>query len=221
MASPRPGMACAMAAPAAAPKSGPQATESKTNRPNVAEQGDLSAVRESHHGPTAPVLPGFRHINDPDTEATTGTATTAVGGVAKPHDLNEGTSKPAYLTFTPGLAELFDHLPEMMAETQHNEIWGVELKGNTHAPTANVLMKFLRANNRDVKAAMRQMRIVLAWRRSMNPRALKERMFSNKKYAGLGYCTSYHTSDNRNPVFTWTVYGNVRDTDLTFGDLDG
>ncbi|KAJ5146179.1 uncharacterized protein N7515_000743 [Penicillium bovifimosum] len=128
--------------------------------------------------------------------------------------------KPAYLSKTPALAELFDRLPTILAQTGHNEMWGVNLKDSNDIPTVNVLIKFLRANECNAQAAETQLTKALQWRKEVNPLALAESArFSTAKYGGLGYLTTFE-ENGRPLVFTWNIYGAVKDITATFSDTD-
>lgn len=128
--------------------------------------------------------------------------------------------KPAYLISIPSLDEFFDRLPTVISKASYGEMWGVILKGSDDIPTANVLIKFLRANDGNLDAAEDQLLKALDWRRNTNPLGLVEfGRHSASKYGGLGYLTSY-LHDSRPLVFTWNIYGAVKDVKATFGDLD-
>lgn len=128
--------------------------------------------------------------------------------------------KPAYLTKTPALGELFDRLPSIISTVGHDEMWGVQLKDYNDVPTVNVLIKFLRANEGNVKAAEEQLSKALKWRKDVNPQALIESgKYSATKYGGLGYLTTYE-ENGRPLVFTWNIYGAVKDANATFANAD-
>ncbi|KAJ5894569.1 Phosphatidylinositol transfer protein sfh5 [Penicillium taxi] len=128
--------------------------------------------------------------------------------------------KPEYLTKIPSLSQFFDHLPKILASTGHSEMWGVPLKDSEDIPTANVLIKFLRANEGNLQAAQDQLHKALVWRKQTKPLELVESgRFSATKYGGLGYLTTYE-QDGRPLVFTWNVYGAVKDISSTFADSD-
>lgn len=128
--------------------------------------------------------------------------------------------KPAYLTNIPSLSEFFDRLPAIISKTGHSEMWGVPLKSNDDIPTVNVLIKFLRANEGNLQAAEEQLRKALEWRKQTDPLALIESgRYSAAKYGGLGYLTTYE-QDGRPLVFTWNIYGAVKDMTATFADSD-
>ncbi|KAF3395947.1 Phosphatidylinositol transfer protein sfh5 [Penicillium rolfsii] len=128
--------------------------------------------------------------------------------------------QPAYMTGIPGLAQLFEQLPKIISETSYNEMWGVQLKDSEDVPTVNVLIKFLRANEGNVQGAQDQLRKALEWRKKTDPLALVESgRYSATKYGGLGYLTTYE-QDGRHLIFTWNIYGAVKDVSATFGNSD-
>lgn len=128
--------------------------------------------------------------------------------------------KPAYLTKTPALNAFFDCLPTILNTVGHDEMWGVQLKDYHDVPTVNVMIKFLRANEGNAKAAEEQLSKALKWRKEVNPLQLAESgNYSAAKFEGLGYLTTYE--DNGRPlVFTWNIYGAVKDVGATFASTD-
>lgn len=128
--------------------------------------------------------------------------------------------KPAYLTKTPALNAFFDRLPTILSTVGHDEMWGVQLKDYNDVPTVNVMIKFLRANEGNAKAAEEQLSKALKWRKEVNPLQLAESgNYSAAKYEGLGYLTTYE--DNGRPlVLTWNIYGAVKDVNATFASTD-
>jgi hypothetical protein len=132
-----------------------------------------------------------------------------------------GPALPSYLANNKALADFFDKLPAILEETGHKEMWGVDLKDSDDVPTVNVLIKFLRANEGNLKDAIDQLKKALAWRKKMNPLALAElSQFSMAKFKDLGYVTT-HTNDKGHPVVvTWNIYGAVKNLSATFGDVD-
>ncbi|CAG8932055.1 unnamed protein product [Penicillium salamii] len=128
--------------------------------------------------------------------------------------------KPVYLTKTPALGDLFDRLPSILTTVGHDEMWGVQLKDYNDIPTVNVLIKFLRANEGNLKAAEDQLTKALKWRKEVNPQALAESgKYSAAKFGGLGYLTTYE-ENGRPLVFTWNIYGAVKDANATFANAD-
>ncbi|KAL4996332.1 hypothetical protein BDV10DRAFT_172605 [Aspergillus recurvatus] len=132
-------------------------------------------------------------------------------------------SKPEYFTKTPALEQLFDRLPTILSNTGHQEMWGVPLKHDaTDIPTINVLIKFLRANAGDLKAAEDQLSKALTWRKENDPIALADaskNSYDAAKFKGLGYLTTYEREGKGDLIVTWNIYGAVRKFDETFGDI--
>lgn len=129
----------------------------------------------------------------------------------------------------PALTTLTSRLPTILTRANHPEMWGVALQTETaasHAPTANILIKFLRANDGDPARAEEQLVRALAWRREMDPLGLREHgRFSAQRFGGLGYQTAYAGPDGNEGrevglVATWNIYGGVADLEETFGDVD-
>lgn len=131
-------------------------------------------------------------------------------------------TRPSYLVNNPALSQLFDRLATIIESTGHNEMWGVTLKDSNDPPTVNILIKFLRANEGNVKLAEDQLVKALEWRKKTNPLALLETSaFPASKFKGLGYITTYDDSGSgRKVVFTWNIYGSVKNVDQTFGNLE-
>ncbi|KAJ5804149.1 uncharacterized protein N7518_000452 [Penicillium psychrosexuale] len=150
-------------------------------------------------------------------------ATAAATGTAEPEAAKPEEPKveqPAYLSKNPALGELFNRLPTILESTGHTEMWGVELKDSNDVPTVNVLIKFLRANEGNAKAAETQLSKALKWRKEVNPLALAESAkYSATKFGGLGYLSTYE-ENGRPLVFTWNIYGAVKDISATFSDTD-
>jgi hypothetical protein len=118
------------------------------------------------------------------------------------------------------LRQFFERLPFILEKTGHNEMWGVVLKDANDPPTANVMIKFLRANNNNEESAEQQLTTALEWRKKMNPLSLATTTrFSRKKFDGLGYITTYNDPKDGPAVFTWNIYGAVKDIEGTFGDV--
>lgn len=105
----------------------------------------------------------------------------------------------------------------------HPEIWGVTLADpDTDVPSQIVFQKYLNANDGDVAKAKDQLTKTLEWRASTKPLELLTKAFPKAKYDGLGYVTIYgdvaHAESKE--VFTWNIYGIVKDMEKTFGDKD-
>ncbi|KAJ5851735.1 uncharacterized protein N7529_011120 [Penicillium soppii] len=181
----------------------------------AAESTDPTAAKEE---PTIPVKDTIPLKDDKPAKETAVAAATTEPEVAKPEEPK--VEKPAYLTKTPALGELFDRLPTILSTIGHDEMWGVHLKDSNDVPTVNVLIKFLRANEGNAKAAEDQLSKALKWRKDVNPLALAESgKYSATKYGGLGYLTTYE-ENGRPLVFTWNIYGAVKDANATFANSD-
>lgn len=133
--------------------------------------------------------------------------------------------KPPHLANNPALSTLTSRLPSILTQANHTEMWGVPLKdATTDIPTANILIKFLRANEGDPVRAEEQLTRALEWRREMDPVGLRENgRFSKRRFGGLGYQTTYSVPDDgreKEVVATWNIYGEVGDLEATFGDVD-
>lgn len=208
-----------------APQSVPETTE-KTVEPTTAAVEVEPTESKPEEAVVAPT--------DKPTEAIPSPAeapaeqTTAAAPVAEPKDEAadkkeepQAPAQPEYLTKIPGLNKFFESLPEILKKTGHGEMWGVPLKDSDDIPTVNVLIKFLRANEGNVKQAEEQLTKALEWRKEINPVEIaKSAKFSAKKFEGLGYITSYLDPTYGETIFTWNIYGGVKDLQNTFGDLD-
>jgi len=116
----------------------------------------------------------------------------------------------------------FTELPAIFKDTEHQEMWGIELSTDeSHIPTYNVLRKFLRANSNDFAKAKAQFMEALSWRKEMQPlKLLAEIEFESSKFGGLGYVTTYEKSDGKGKeIVTWNIYGAVKDNKATFGNV--
>ncbi|KAL7961737.1 CRAL-TRIO domain-containing protein [Trichoderma compactum] len=131
----------------------------------------------------------------------------------------EQAEAPALTPETP-LAEFTARLADIIKESAHSEMWGVELSSDaSHAPTQVILQKFLRANNGDLAAAERQLAAALAWREEWQPTKLVSEAFNKDKFGGLGFVTNHKDEAGNNTVITWNIYGSVKDNKATFGDV--
>lgn len=192
-----------------------EATEPETCAP-ATENTDKDCVPKTDE-PTKDETPKGE---EPAQEATSapGAPATAPESEAKPEE--QKPQKPAYLTSIPSLEQFFDHLPELLSKTGYGEMWGVPLKDSEDIPTVNVLIKFLRANEGNLQAAEEQLRKALEWRKEIKPLELVESgRYSAQKFGGLGYLTTYE-ENGRPLVFTWNIYGAVKDMTATFADAD-
>jgi hypothetical protein len=63
----------------------------------------------------------------------------------------------------------------------------------------------------------------LKWRKEFKPLEVKDQVFDKTKFQGLGYVTHLKNvpgSPNEEDIATFNIYGAVKDTKKTFGDLD-
>lgn len=109
-------------------------------------------------------------------------------------------------------------------EHSHDEVWGVQLSDpEHHIPSQIVFQKYLNANDGDIAKAKDQLKSTLDYRAKMNVSKLVAKQYSKEKFGGLGYITNYDgetmTPETRE-VFTWNIYGNVKDIQKSFGDMD-
>lgn len=141
------------------------------------------------------------------------------------NDNKESEAQPEKLTYlknNAALSQFFDRLAEILKNADYSEMWGVTLQEDSaHVPTINILIKYLRANEGNVKLAEGQLVKALKWRKSTDPVALAESgVYDAGKFAGLGYLTNYTGADGKETVVTWNIYGAVKDFGHAFGDLD-
>ncbi|QGA16659.1 hypothetical protein EYB26_004326 [Talaromyces marneffei] len=202
------------------PQAVPEATD-KTVEPTTAAV-DVQPTEPKAEEPVAAPT-------DKPAEAAPTEQTTAATPVAEQKDETtekkteepQAPAQPEYLTKIPGLSKFFEGLPEILKKTGHTEMWGVPLKDSNDIPTVNVLIKFLRANEGNVKLAEQQLTKALEWRKEINPIEIANNAkFSAKKFEGLGYITSYVDPSYGETIFTWNIYGGVKDLHGTFGDLN-
>lgn len=91
-----------------------------------------------------------------------------------------------------------------------------------------ILQKFLRANEGQLAGAKAQLLAALKWRKSYNPLAAKDEVFSKAKFGGLGYVTKVRgallgaqKSGNEEDVVVFNIYGAAaKNSKETFGDTD-
>lgn len=201
----------------AAPETAPEASQS-TSAPAPAPAP--AAESQSESKPEEPTTNG----NAPEQSSSNAPAAENNANTETPAKEDKGSApeKPEYLKKNPALSRFFDRLSEILKTADYNEMWGVTLQqDSSHAPTVNVLIKFLRANEGNTKLAETQLTDALKWRKSMNPIELAEKgCYSSSKFAGLGYLTNYTDSNGKETVVTWNIYGGVKDLGNTFGDMD-
>lgn len=213
------------AAPAAVPETQPaEKTEEPTTNGNTATEetsneksAETTTDKPAETTSSEPAAPEAAPAPAKDEPAE---AKKDEGAESKPAEL--AADKPEFLSKNPALSKFFDRLPDILAKTGHTEMWGVPLKDANDPPTANIMIKFLRANEGNVKLAEEQLTKALEWRRNMDPISLAENArFSATKFGGLGYLTTYNdTKTGKKVVFTWNIYGAVKKVDSTFGDIE-
>ncbi|TKA63062.1 hypothetical protein B0A55_10186 [Friedmanniomyces simplex] len=116
---------------------------------------------------------------------------------------------------TPNLAEFAVELPAILEETQHHEIYGVELQavGEGKPPahtTLIILSKFLRANADDPLKAKEQLSEASKWRKTYRPLDALKETFSADKFGRLGYVTTINgakETKSDKDVVTFNIYG--------------
>ncbi|PKS13196.1 hypothetical protein jhhlp_000541, partial [Lomentospora prolificans] len=118
------------------------------------------------------------------------------------------------------LDKLAGRLAGIKEKTGHGEMWGVPLSHLSHAPTAIVLQKFLRANNGDVDLAEKQLTDALKWRKETDPiKLLDDKIYDRARFGDLGFVTVHQADDGKEAVITWNVYGGVKNNKATFGNV--
>jgi len=118
------------------------------------------------------------------------------------------------------------HLLLLLPSSQRNELTA-DSKQNRGKPapfsTLLILQKFLRANQGQVNKASEQLLGALKWRKEFKPLEVMKQVFDKTKFQGLGYVTRLKNvpgSPNDGDIATFNIYGAVKDTKKTFGDLD-
>ncbi|KAI4730686.1 phosphatidylinositol transfer protein SFH5 [Aureobasidium sp. EXF-10728] len=127
------------------------------------------------------------------------------------------------------LLKMSARLGELIKEAGYSEMYGVELSAPTEegkaAPfsTLLILQKFLRANQGQVNKACEQLLGALKWRNEFKPLEVRDQVFDKAKFDGLGYIVTLNNvpdSPNETDIATFNIYGAVKDTKKTFGNLD-
>lgn len=149
-----------------------------------------------------------------ETSATNGADTKQAAGPTEIKDPK--TDDPA--------ATPIQQLWQLAKSHSHGEIWGVQLADpEHHIPSQIVLQKFLNAYDGDLVKAKETLTNTLNWRQTTKPLDLLSKAHAKGKFDGLGYVTSYGTAApgeaDGKEVFTWNIYGGVKDIATTFGDL--
>lgn len=120
------------------------------------------------------------------------------------------------------LQKLIDRHTAAIKEADHDEVYGISL---TTSPFHRnlILQKFLRANADNVDLALAQLTATLKWRKQFQPLKAKDEVFSNERYGGLGYTIQLQgvpDSISEKHTVTFNIYGAVKDSKVTFADLD-
>ena len=159
------------------------------------------------------------------TEATPNKSEAPAGSEDAPPASAEDPSAPAEPSTAPDASKTpIQQLWVAAQANGHPEIWGVTLADpETHVPTQIVLQKYLNANDGDVTKATDQLTKTLAWRSETKPLDLLTKAFNRAKFEGLGFVTEYGGPAGGDPesreVFTWNIYGGVKNIEETFGVL--
>jgi hypothetical protein len=122
------------------------------------------------------------------------------------------------------LTQFFEALPSLTEEADYNEVYGLTLSPSNPFQTKLILQKFLRANANDLTKAKAQLLGTLKWRKDFQPGKAVDEVFEKERFEGLGYILELDDvpeSKNKKDVVTFNIYGSVKDTKKTFGDLDG
>ena len=176
-----------------------------------------------------------KHPSKPDEKATTAAPNNTTGATEtvvvrdKTETATNGTAT-APLKSTEGQEQLkpastpLQELWQIVKSHTHPEIWGVTLADpERHPPTQIVLQKFINAYDGNLAKAKETLTNTLDWRHKTKPLDLLKKAHAKAKFDGLGYVTSYGTAAAGEPegkeVFTWNIYGGVKDIKTTFGDL--
>ncbi|GAB7349863.1 hypothetical protein MBLNU459_g0561t1 [Dothideomycetes sp. NU459] len=127
------------------------------------------------------------------------------------------------------LLKMGARLGQLLEEADYNEMYGITLLAPTESQpnpafsTCLIMQKYLRANSNDVSKACEQLLRALKWRKEFQPLKVKEELFEQDKFGGLGYVTELKGvpgSPNDTDIATFNIYGAVKDTKKTFGDLE-
>ncbi|KAK5954371.1 Non-classical phosphatidylinositol transfer protein (PITP) [Knufia fluminis] len=196
---------------------------------SVVPDSSNTASKSSEKQESTPAATGLSQSGD----AAAISASNAVAAAPGPAVVGEQTP-PAEATKTGAKDEATEDKKEADSPIQalwayaqghdHKEIWGVNLADPaTHVPSQIILQKYLNANDQDLARAKEQLKNTLDWRATNKPSELTKKTYASDKFAGLGYITSYPAegaSPDNKAVFTWNIYGGVKDIQKSFGDLD-
>lgn len=144
-----------------------------------------------------------------------------IGGSEEQED--KGSGALTNLSEDHPLTNLNAKLANILKQTAHSEVYGIDLENCQPLQRDIILQKFLRANANDIEKAASQLKDTLAWRKSFQPLKTKDETFDQARFGGLGYVTTLESvpeSPNAKDVATFNIYGAVKDNKATFGDLD-
>lgn len=132
---------------------------------------------------------------------------------------------PQWPDITPDhpLFQLNTHLMSLIETAESDEVYGIHLATASPFHRKLILQKFLRANANDIGKAKTQLLETLRWRKTFDPRKAMTEIFSRTKFGGLGWVTTLHDvpgSTNPSDTATFNIYGAVKNSKTTFGDLD-
>jgi hypothetical protein len=122
------------------------------------------------------------------------------------------------------LTKFYDIFEDLVKESEHNEVYGIQLSKSNPFHTKLILQKFLRANGNDLDKAKQQLLETLKWRKDFNPVKAASETFNKTRFDGLGYVLEVGgvpESKNAKDIVTFNIYGAVKDKKATFGDLEG
>ncbi|KAF1921045.1 CRAL-TRIO domain-containing protein [Ampelomyces quisqualis] len=154
-----------------------------------------------------------------DIEKPNGEAAPAAAGTAEP---TTGPTWPETATEHP-LTKFYDVFEDLVKESQHSEVYGIQLTKSNPFHTKLILQKILRANQNDLDKAKQQLLETLKWRKEFDPVKAMSEHFDKARFGGLGYVLEVEgvpESKNAKDVATFNIYGAVKDKKQTFGDLD-
>jgi phosphatidylinositol transfer protein SFH5 len=184
----------------------------------------MADTKEMKADTTAPVEPPVtERLDTKDLEAI------ALPGASQETDVKaavpEETSSDGWpaLNANHPLTLFLARLSDILEDADHNEVYGVTMDSAGDFHTKLILQKFLRANANNLDKAVDQLSKTLIWRKEYQPMKVKDEVFSQKKFGGLGYITKITDvpgSENKVDVATFNIYGAVKDNKETFGDLD-
>ncbi|KAJ9612163.1 Non-classical phosphatidylinositol transfer protein (PITP) [Cladophialophora chaetospira] len=191
---------------------------------NTVAQGEVSSVDPASRGTTgAPnntTLPGEVSTAIPESDEEDSPAEPLAEPPAVAETKAEEKKDVPIAKATTPIQELW----ALASSHGHPEIWGVTLADPaSHVPSQIVLQKYINAYDGDLAKSKETLTKTLDWRAKTKPLDLLKKQFNSNKFARLGYTTVYGDAESTNPevkeVFTWSIYGGVKDLNETFGNL--